>query len=67
MNVFDMHADLKSQSKADKRLKYDGHNRRSMLFSRKRLARRRSRRRGRQFIRTGLCGGWNTRAADSSS
>ncbi len=50
MKTMDVLADLRDQSKIDRRVKYDGHNRRPVSLSRKRLARRLSRRRGRQVL-----------------
>lgn len=50
MKTMDVLADLRNHSKLDQRVKYDGHNRRPVALSRKRLARRRSRRRGRQAL-----------------
>lgn len=44
-------ADLREQSKADRRVKSDGHNRRPVARSLKRLRRRRHRRRGRVTFR----------------
>ena len=47
-------AELRSQSEADQRVKYDGHNRRPIALSLKRLRRRRSRRRGRELLHSYL-------------
>lgn len=44
--------ELRKQSRADRRVKYDGHNRRPIALSLKRLRSRRSRRCGREFLRS---------------
>ena len=48
----EMLAELRKQSRADRRVKYDGHSRRPVALSMKRLRCRRSRRRSREFHRS---------------
>jgi len=50
MKIMDTMTGLREQSKLDRRVKYDGHNRRPLALSRKRLARRRARRRRQQTL-----------------
>ena len=47
-------AELRKQSEAGRRVKYDGHNRRPIALSLRRLRWRWSRRRGREFLRSYL-------------